>query len=377
MPIHVERPSQITYWFLYVVVFVPAVLIPFFTVNLPEKQLVLFCFALTSCFMILGMFTRLRNKKIKKLRVPKRIFWLFFLSISSFTLISLILSFGFTIRLVSLSEVYEVRSRYQELLQGSSRAFPYLINWLANVLNPFLIIFGLTNKNILLIVFGTVCQMLLYSLTGFKSVLFSIALILLVLFLISSKERTSRFGLYLLWGNSLGIVLCICLDLFWDNYIPLSIFVRRVLITPGLLTGFYLDFFSTHPKLFLSHSVLRGFFAYPYNQAPPFVIGLEYFNNPETAANVNFYGDAFANFGFYGMLIFTLILGIFFWIFDSLTKKIDLRISGGLLSVSSFSLLNSALLTSLMTHGLLVCALLMFLFPVTKRSSRHRGDLNA
>lgn len=363
MPIRVARPSHVSYWFIYILVFFPSIIIPLFTTKLSSHVLVLIVAALTFSFWLLGVFVKLPLIEVKSAKISAVVFWLLFSLLVIASLYLLVASFGFSLNFIPLLEVYGVREQYQMSARESVRLASYLISWFSSVINPFLMIVGLVYKKFLFLALGFLFQFFIYSVTGFKSTFFSIVLISGILLGIYSHKTARHFGIYILLGTSLMISTCIIYDLFLGSYIPLSIFVRRLLITPGLLTGFYFEFFSENTKVFLSHSVLKGIIEYPYDRTPPLLIGLQYFNNPETSANANFWADSFANFGYSGLLIFTMSLGLFFWIFDSLSRHIDLRISATLLGVSSFSLVNSALLTSFMTHGLFLSALLLWIIP--------------
>ena len=79
-----------------------------------------------------------------------------------------------------------------------------------------------------------------------------------------------------------------------------AILLQRLIATPGLLTGMYVEFFSAHPKAMLAHSVLAPFLAYPYDREPSFLIGRAYFGSETVQANANIWADGYANFGWAG-----------------------------------------------------------------------------
>ena len=63
------------------------------------------------------------------------------------------------------------------------------------------------------------------------------------------------------------------------------------------------------------------------------------------------------------MIFYSLLLALFFWLYDSISQKSDMKITALLLAVPSLSLCNSALLTTLMTHGLLLAFLISYFLP--------------
>ena len=83
----------------------------------------------------------------------------------------------------------------------------------------------------------------------------------------------------------------------------------------------------------------------------PLVIGSAYFSKG-TNANANIWADAFANFGFAGIVGFALVIGLFLWIADGLGQRRDARVAGPMLAIAGLSLANAALFTTVLTLGL-------------------------
>jgi hypothetical protein len=132
---------------------------------------------------------------------------------------------------------------------------------------------------------------------------------------------------------------------------------------PGLLTGFYFDFFSVNETVKLGHSFLSSFVTYPYTLTPQFLIGEVYFGSAQTAANANIWADAFANFSYAGVIAFTIVLGLVMWAFDNLAKDRDIRIIAMLMGVAGFTWSNAGVFTSLLTHGIGLMFILLYLLP--------------
>jgi hypothetical protein len=141
-----------------------------------------------------------------------------------------------------------------------------------------------------------------------------------------------------------------------------SLFIRRLVITPGLLTGLYFEYFSDNPVFLWSHSILSSFVEQPYSLPPAFLIGFEYFGSDVTSANANLWADGFANAGLGGPLVVSLLAGLFFRFADWVAVG---RSTLGFLAwlAPSFALVNSAFLTSVLTHGLLATVVLVLTIP--------------
>jgi len=138
---------------------------------------------------------------------------------------------------------------------------------------------------------------------------------------------------------------------------------RRVIAVPGLLTGYYFTFFSTSPKMSLSSSFLRGLVENPYGSSVPLLMGRVFFSDPDMAANANVFADAFANFGAYGVFLFSVLLGLILWFYDCAAVGKDRSLCTALLAMPAFALTDTALFTSLLTHGFLLAFLLVTLMP--------------
>ena len=92
------------------------------------------------------------------------------------------------------------------------------------------------------------------------------------------------------------------------------------------------------------------------------MIGSAYFSEG-TNANANIWADAFANFGFAGIVGFTLVIGLFLWIADGLGQWRDARVAGPMLAIAGLSLANAALFTTVLTLGFALGCLLLALMP--------------
>jgi hypothetical protein len=360
MSLKAQRPSQAVCWLLYIFVYIPMIIIPFYTLHVSFRNIAFFSLICCLAFTLLNQVSRLPLFSIRKSRLGIVPTWF---AIVSFIILlyGYVLSvFGISFNFTSLLDVYDVRLDYKAEL-AQNRFSAYAVGWLANAINPFLIGFGLVYRRNAYIVLGLAGQLVLYGITGFKSVFFSFLLIITLLFAL--RQRGKFMGATFIWGAISVVAFAFIADWILGSYVFTSLFVRRMIITPGLLTGFYFEFFIDQPKVLLAHSIFRGFFDYPYDVTPPFLIGRTYFNNVATSANANFLADAFANFGYAGIFVFTVLLGLILWFVDSLTSDMDIRLPSLMMAIPAFSLANSGLLTSLLTHGILLTILLIMLVP--------------
>lgn len=375
MPIAVRRPSQILCWLLYLLVVVPVAVVPVHTIPDRAAGLTLFNVSVTLSFAALCAVGHLPRARVALPRLDPRMQITFTCVVWALAHAYILWSFGLH-PIPSLLEVYDIRLEYRENLVSSGRLVGYLMAWTANIINPVLIGSGLITRHRILALIGFVGQILIFSATGFKSIFFS-WIVVVALYLLLHQRRV-QFGIVMTWGFAAIVLVVTLLDSLSQSHFLVSLFVRRLIATPGLLTGFYFDFFSNNAKAMLGHSILHSFVSYPYEVTPPFLIGYYYLHNVDVSANSHIWADAFANFGFFGVFLFTAILCFIFWLYDSATMHVDLRLASIAVAMPALSLANSALLTSLLTHGFLFALIVMWISPSIRAgefSTRNLEDV--
>jgi hypothetical protein len=376
LPLRLVRPSASVLWIVYLLAYVPSALIPLLSLVRPAPDVILLIAALGAAFALLALVPRLPLLRVRRPRVARAVFWAVLVAGCAFLLAQVTSEHGVSLDLPNLADVYDVREEYKEAEAG--RWARLGVSWIGNVVAPFLVALALVRRRLWLVLPGLSLQAYLFSITGFRSLLFS-ALILVAL-LVASLARGRFFGVLVPWGGALLIVAAGLLDRSFGTIAFTSTFVRRLIATPGILTGWYFDFFSDNPQVRLAHSVLARWFEYPYDVAPPLLIGARYFGRDTTYANANFWADGFANFGFAGIFGYTVILALILWLADSVVGTEDagrVRLAVLLLGVPAFTLSNTALTTTLLTHGFGLALLVLLTLPRTLTAGggapRRRG----
>jgi hypothetical protein len=136
------------------------------------------------------------------------------------------------------------------------------------------------------------------------------------------------------------------------------------MLLPNLLDYQYFDFFSVHQPDYYHQSFLRHFgFQSHYDLNIPFLIGKEYYNNPEASANNGLLSDAYANFGFWGVFITPVLVICTLKFLANAAKEIDLKIVMVPIVYVCFLLMSTALNTALLTGGIVMLWLFLFLMP--------------
>jgi hypothetical protein len=350
MPVATYRASDILVQIWYLIGYIPILL--FFMLNGEEIDYVIF---VSICFGILIFFQR--KSFIFKIPNLKQAYlgYLLILFILVYTYGVLISSHGFVFNL-SILDVYDIRSEYV----GFASVYPFLsyfVVWQGYVINPMLLSICLKHKKYLLSALVLLLFFLLFSITGFKNLLTGAFFVVLILFFIKRQNSLSLLAS----GLSLLVVGSGVITEFSGRVELVSIAVRRLFFLPARLNFIYYEYFSVNQKTNLGYSVFSSFVDYPYDLPPSGIIASYLDPSKNSGANAGFLADAYANFGFMGMVIFTLILAIMLRIMDSISKGRDWRFVSIALIMPFFALINSSLLTTLLSHGFLFALLLYWL----------------
>jgi hypothetical protein len=349
-------------WFLYLVGYVPMTVVPLFLEGDLEAVLAV-DIALAAGMAILALVARLPAAVIRAPHLTLGTLTNLLLALGILSSVYIAAAFGIHAP-PSLADVYTTRLQSNTVFEAAV-GIGYVVPWAGNAINPMLMALGMARRRADLIVVGLAGQVLIYSVTGFKNVLFSIAVVPLVYLVIKLARRW--FGA-LLAAAAGAIVVASSLAGDW----PL-VLARRVFATPGQVGWYYFEYFSEHPAYQLSHSVLSWLGPSSYSDTPPQVIGSVYFPGEGTNANANLWSDGFANFGFAGVVGFTLILGLVLLAVDGVGRGRDLRIVGPLLAIAGLNLSDAALLTTVLTNGLALSCVLIALMPPGTVAARDRS----
>lgn len=319
-------------------------------------------YAVTGSIVLLTVITKLHPK----IRVPKPGRELTYMAITGLFGICayvygwLVFTGGFGRLNWDLLAVYQIRAEY---IQRLGPFMGYLIPWQAYVFNIFGLLYALRRRNYWLLGLIAVAQSLLFGMTGHKSFLLAPFLAIGVYLI---WQRRNAIALVIIGAFLLALASYSCVLITGNEFVP-SLFVRRLFFVPARLHVLYYDFFSQpgHPFYMLSDSILRGIIKNPYAMPMPRVIGLHYWEK-EFWPDVGYLGDAYGNFGVLGMLLFSAILGVMLRIVDSVGSHLEPRFVAAAITMPAMALAESALFTSMLTHGLIPAVLMLWVIPKSK-----------
>jgi hypothetical protein len=372
LALRAARPADVVLWVLYTLAYVPTILIPQFVSGTGWESMP-FNVVLAGSFSLLLAHTRLPSiaigSPIRSTRAHVAIS-----AVLGLLLFGVILAaFGVRFELPDLGNVYDLRDYYSETVADAGRLAAYAVGWSGSAVNPMLVALGMALGARWLLAAGILGELAIFSVTGFKSILFSGPLV--VPLSVGLRRGQRHFGLWAIWGLVAVIVVACAAQAILGWTLLVDLFVRRLIVVPGQLAGYYVEFFSVNPTYGLSHSILGWLNDDPYPQNQARLIAYVYFGHPEASSNGNFWADGFANFGLPGVIGASVLALVMLWAMNSVSVGRPLWVTGSVLATASIGLTNSALLTSLLSHGILAAMLLVVLMPRTEEFALRAPSL--
>lgn len=238
--------------------------------------------------------------------------------------------------------------------------FSYFVNWVAKIMLPFLVVYFLDKKRYLLSAAFCVLQVLMFMFYAQKAYLLIIFAILGVYIL--CRLRLLLLGMY--GGLIVGSVASSIMYLVNPSWLyPVSLMVRRLMFLPAQLKFRYYDFFSVYPKVHFADGIIGSILniTSPYENNIPGTIALHYEGRLHNA-NTGYWGDAYANAGFAGVILLSLLLAVIFLLMERFCKNLATPVVIAAAFFSIISLNDGALLTNLLTGGMLVLVVVYYFF---------------
>lgn len=344
---------------IYILVYVPTVVtIQYYFHDYPPtiSYQLLFMFAIILFFLSEKFKIGSREIITKTNKIPLQVWLLIGVSLSFFVY----LSYGSgALRIVSLSDVYDVREDNMSIVSGNP-FLGYAVLWLTYFFIPLFAAIGLFQHKKLLVVASIFFAVLVYSSSGSKAAISSPVFV--IGFFLMLKHIGFKY-LFPVIVFAFGLVFVIC-QIWGDSnnlvFVLSSILLMRTLSISGLLGAGYIDFFNSNPFTHYSHigivNKLTG--AYPYDAVLGKAVwaGVTGKDAAEIMnANANFLvTDGVASCGLLGVFIISIVFFFLLIYMNNLSARHDQNFVFMLLLGSILSLLNVSLFTTLLSCGLLI-----------------------
>lgn len=351
LPLNETKPSIIAVNVLNIIM-----IIPILSIYALKNEARVYLYGIIISFFITIIITKLFPEISIRLKFSVNKVLYLLLIINTIVVYSTLLYYNGipSFELLDFNKVYKIRGT----INYGFRIMKYLVVWQANIINCFFITLSFKNKNKNTLILMCVLQLLLYLLTSHKAFLFYPLIIVIIMIFIKKK----RFIIFSIYGIITSIVVSGFLYFTKLSIMIPVLVINRTLFLPAQISFQYYKYFSNNGFTLLSHSIFSKFFSTPvYNIHPIKLIGTVYYSG--NWANTGYLGDAYMNFGIFGMLFFSFILGVILKIIDSVSNSYDKKlISSAFIVIFMIVLTNIALLTNLLNGGLLFYILVLYLY---------------
>ncbi len=362
LPVTIKLPSQLFAWIMFILVVCPVLVVATYTASWYTGSGRLYLLMVVFSAALMGNIWRFHNvtfgTSLKRITEVQGISIV--VTITIIGGVFLFVLFGAR-GIPGIFDVYETRLGMRETLTDNSLGAGYIMRFLGNIANPFLIGYGLLLRKPLVLVVGLSCQLYLFTLDGTKHSLFAVLMIAGIVGLLASKKG-SISGLYLLAGACLMVFASVATDYMLDNGFGtfVQLFVRRMFFVPGHLSIVYHEFFDGGPY-FLWGGRFGADNEYAGFPSPGFIVGLYHFGGTEANANANLLADGFAQFGLLGVILSLCGALVVLWTWDALCAGDSAWVALILICIPAYAATNTGLFSLLGTHGLISGALLLAL----------------
>lgn len=301
---------------VYIIIFIP--LCSIYTIMDGDIYFLLICsLSISMCYIIFGR-QKYLSPGSEKINFDKFIF-LFFSSALLINFVIMVINGDIVLNFVSFNDVYRLRSA------AAHGEAPIASRWttiIAYTASSYVIIYGLSRRNIAGIIIGSANLYILYNSYGYK--LFIFFIFLNIGLYVYYKLRNP----YLLLYSIITLMTLSNIVYFFDtpyvhsimNYID-ELIIRRYFYVPGYMSYAWFDTFKEYPYIYMSNEfIIKEFIKYPLDMNHSLLVARNIFGmdfNP----NTNFMAYGFANFGYIGVIIYSLIVYSSFLFVDVISYK--------------------------------------------------------
>jgi hypothetical protein len=358
LPTSIRRPSDVAAWILYLNIVVPALFMALILSDGNARQALS---RATTATAALVLFEFLRKRPLIGAIKGIELRGLFELILPC---TMLILAFGvwyladFRIDL-SFANVYERRMEARDVvITGSLMA--YAIGIMNGSLVPIGLVLGTYYRRPIFLLLTLLIVIAVFSFDGTKATILIPAALVAILPLLQTKRRAT---VWICTAASSLVLAAIAEFRLFDSDLLANFLVRRQFVFPGVLTHYYWDFFSSHPHVLMSDSLLSWLIQPRYETNVTRLMGGELFGNFDCNANANLWASGFAHFGYPGVFGVSVVAACLMWMVDRLADSGRFVMATVIAAQMAFIWTNGALHTSILSNGLAATLLFLFFFP--------------
>lgn len=263
----------------------------------------------------------------------------------------------------SLIEMYDFRP--DAMRRYFIGPFIYLNNWASKLFLVVIFAVGLIRRSPLLLLISVSSAIFFYGALSQKT---PIALLAFTLFSVWAVPRQIPSALLDIFLN-LALILVLYFFFVLGEPMLSSVIANRTFFGPALNNVLYFEFFRENPYTFFSNSFLEGIVDYPYNMHVLDMISIERSGDVGVNPNTGALGTGFMHLGYMGLLFYAVVVGLIISVISSLSKNHARWVPVAVTGPGTFIMLTSTdVSVALLTNGLLVGMIIIFLWPTVVAS---------
>ena len=362
MPVSFTRPSRLIVWSIYLAAYVPSIIVAELSPKFNYISDLIQVYTLIGMLILIAA-TSLNPRSVTARPLDPAAFWTIVVVLVVVCYGVLLITSGGSIGsikqlLTGSTNVYDIRSQFKKADNSEGIGIAvYAVGMLGKVLDPFLMATGILRKRWMLFVWGFFGQMLIFAVTGLKSVMVSSLFIVGIWILCRWKQY---FGPGLAAGMAAAMLVAGWVDLTYKSVVS-GFLTRRMVLIPGLLTSMYFEFFSRAPHTYFLNGFMRSFSDKDVI-SPSLQVGAYYFQD-SVNSNAHLFAEGFAQAGFPGVLFLTVLTAAMMYVYDCVFKGRNVRFAAMMVTMPALSLTNTSPITTLVTHGGIVLLFLVLFNP--------------
>ena len=212
-----------------------------------------------------------------------------------------------------LNRVYEVRFAARDLSSGGASLYDHSPNFLIYFFGPILICLGVGLKKKLVLLLGLFSMIVPFMAIASKSAIFLLGIAFFVGLVYDKISKYKHWHLAALMILLIGIAQSAYVY-FDDIWIPS--FFSRMFIIPSISTEYYIEFANIHGLYYFEDwNIISLFYdllgiSKSFSDSKGFVIGNEYYSGNFVNLNSTIWANAYLDFGFLGVVIFTILFAL-------------------------------------------------------------------
>lgn len=247
----------------------------------------------------------------------------------------------------------------------------YIISIGTQAIFPVLFAWGIYRKHKPFLLLGFMNAVLLWGAFGQK---YPFVVLVLIYVLMTIFRLRGRVNIQtLIFIAILSILAGACEQEFLGSAYINDYFLRRVLVVPSTMLGAAENYSEQFGWNMYADTALGLFSSGARSESITFLLGLQAFKNPETNANVDFIAIAYLQFGYWGVLIESILVAGIILLLNKLFVSRGAFIAMPIALLLATRVVEQSLLIVLLSSG--VFFMLVLLVIITLSAKEKRGVL--